>query len=187
MKINDCVLYFLLLYVRIWLVDRSVCPWTISSPLGGLSPDSVIAAVCQDHTQSVFMYNIKQWSRIECGGFPVEEQAGCEARFSHCFLRNSPSPAALTERQRVRAVGTGFSTSESVFSDKLIYTLKHGWAAMCHGGLSGCRFLYSSTLCWRVSLISSSTGADSVLIADISCYMAFDCYNNPETTLQRCI
>lgn len=66
-------------------------------------------------------------------------------------------------------------------SDKLIYTLKQGWAAMCHGGLRGCRFHSSQRLCWAISLISSSTVTDGVLIRDISCYMAFDCYNNLES------
>lgn len=66
-------------------------------------------------------------------------------------------------------------------SDNLIYTLKQGWAAMCQGGLRVCRFHSNQRLRWRISLISSPSVADSVLISDISCYIAFDCNDNLET------
>lgn len=106
-----------------------------------------------------------------------EEEGGCEDRLSQRSLCNSLSPPALVERQRLRAEGTIFSTSELL----LIYTLRQGWAAMCHRGLRVCRFHSKGRLRWRTALIGSFSVADSVLISDIFCYTGLDCNANLET------
>ena len=126
------------------------------------------------------MCETQQWRRIQSSWFPVEEQGGCEARSSHRLHCNSPSPAALAERQKAESAGNRLLHFRISLSDKLIYTLKHRRAALCHWGLRGRRFHSSQRRCWRISLSCSSTVADTVLICDISCDMAFDCYNNLE-------
>lgn len=89
--------------------------------------------------------------------------------------------SCISRKAKAESRGNRLLHFWNALPDKLIYTLRQGWAAICHRGLRVCRFHSNRRLRWRIALTSSFSVADSVLISDISCYTGFDYNANLDT------
>lgn len=88
--------------------------------------------------------------------------------------------SCISRKAKAGSKGNGLLHFRISLSDKLIYTLRWRWAAMCHGGLRVCRIHSNQRHCWWTSLISFPSLADRVLISDIYCYITLDWINSLE-------
>lgn len=112
---------------------------------------------------------------------PVEEDGECEDKIQSTLSLQQSISSCISRKAKAESRGNRLLHFWIAVPDKLIYPLRQGWAAMCHRGLRVYRFHSNRRLRWRISLISSLSVADSVLISDISCYIGVDCNDNLET------